>query len=144
MARCSAAGRTSALPTAVRGPNIYATTAVRPRIVEVGCFNTTTTAVAVALARASATGTKGAAVTATCESDDSHTVIATVCNTHTADATVGTAFRQASLGAAIGSGVIWTFGSGGVELDKLTTAGIVIILPTGTGQHLDWYIVWDE
>ena len=116
MARCSAAGRTSAPPTSVRGPSLYATAAVRPKVVEVGVFNTTTTAVAVALARATARGTPGAAVTATNESEPSNTVVGTCYNTHTADATVGTAFRQASLGAAIGSGCIWTFGGVGVDV----------------------------
>lgn len=143
MARCAAAGRTSAIPTTVRGPSIYATTGVRPKIKEIHVFNTTTTAVAVAIVRATATGTKGAAIAGVCEDDDSHTVIATVANTHTADATVGTVpIRQASLGAAIGAGVIFTFAA--VELDKLTTAGLVIICPTGTAQHLDFSIVWDE
>jgi hypothetical protein len=144
MARCSVAGRTSAVPTALRGPSVYATAAVRPRIREVGVFNTTTTAMAVGLVRASATGTQGAGLTEICESDPTHTVIATGFNTHTADATVGAAFRQASLGAAIGAGVIWTFGEDGCVIDDGTGNGLVIICPTGTGQHLDFYVVWDE
>lgn len=144
MARCSVAGRTSAVPTAARGPSVYSTAALKPRIREVGVFNTTATAVAVGLARASATGTQGAALTEVCEDDDSHVVIATGFNTHTADATVGGTIRQASLGAAIGSGVIWTFGDNGFVLDNATTAGIVIICPSGTGQHLDFYVLWDE
>lgn len=144
MARCSVAFRTSAVPTAVRGPSVYATTGVKPRIREIGVFNTTSTACAVAVARASATGTQGAGLTEVCLDDDSHSIIATGFNTHTADATVGAALRQASLGAAIGAGVIWTFGADGLVLDNATTAGIVIICPTGTGQHLDGYIDWDE
>lgn len=144
MARCSVAGRTSAVCTTVRGPSVYATTGIKPRIVEVAVFNTTTTAVAVGLARASATGTQGAGLTEVCEDDDVHTVIATAFNTHTADATVGGTIRQASLGAAIGSGVIWTFPGGGLALDNATTAGIVIICPSGTGQHLDFSITWEE
>lgn len=144
MARCSVAGRTSAVPTAARGPSLYATSGVRPRIREVGVFNTTTTAVAVALARASSTGTQGAGLTEICESDPTHAVIATAFNTHTADATVGAPVRQASLGAAVGSGVIWTFGEDGLVINDGTSNGLVIICPTGTGQHLDFYIVWDE
>jgi hypothetical protein len=144
MARCTAAGRTSAVPTTVRGPSVYATAGIKPRIVEIGVFNTTTSAVAVAICRASATGTQGAALTEVCEDDDAHTVIATAFNTHTADATVGAAIRQASLGAAIGSGVIFTFPDGGLVLDNATTAGIVITCPTGTGQHLDFHITWQE
>lgn len=144
MARCSVAGRTSAVCTTVRGPSVYATTGVKPRIREIQVFNTTATAVAVGIARASATGTQGAALTEVCHDDDSHTIIATGFNTHTADATVGGTILQASLGAAIGSGVIWTFGGDGLVLDNATAAGIVIICPSGTGQHLDFSIIWDE
>jgi hypothetical protein len=144
MARCAVATRTSAVPTTVRGPSVYATTGVKPRIREIGVFNTTATACAVAINRASATGTQGAALTEVCLDDDVHTIVATGFNTHTADATVGSAVRQASLGAAVGSGVIFTFGNGGLVLDNATTAGIVITCPTGTGQHLDFYIEWDE
>lgn len=144
MARCSVAGRTSAVPTAVRGPSVYATTGIKPRIMEIEVWNTTATACTVGIARASATGTQGAGLTEVCEDDDSHVVIATGFNTHTADATVGGTIRQASLGAAIGSGVIWTFGANGLVLNNATTAGIVIICPTGTGQHLDFAITWDE
>ena len=144
MARAAAAGRTSAVPTAARGPSVYATANVKPRIREIGVFNTTATAVAVAVVRATTTGTQGAAMTEVCLNDDTHVIIATGFNTHTADATVGSPVRQASLGAAVGSGVIFTFGDMGLALDNATTAGIVITCPTGTGQHLDFYIEWDE
>lgn len=144
MARCSVAGRTSAVPTAARGPSLYATTGVKPRIREIGVFNTTTTECSVAIARATATGTQGAGLTEVCQDDDSHAIIATGFNTHTADATVGSPVRQGTLGAAKGSGVVWTFGADGLVLDKATTAGIVIVCPTGTGQHLDFYIEWEE
>lgn len=142
MARCSVAGRTSAVPTAVRGPSVYSTAALKPSIKEIHVFNTTSTACAVGVARASATGTQGAGLTEVCEDDDTRTIVATGFNTHTADATVGGTIRQASLGAAVGSGVIFTFDD--LVLDNATTAGIVIICPTGTGQHLDFAIVWDE
>lgn len=144
MARFAVATRTSAIPTTVRGPSLYATAAVRPRVREVGVFNTTATAVAVALVRATATGTQGAGLTEVCLTDDSNVAVATGFNTHTADATVGAAIRQGSLGASIGSGVIWTFDEPGLQLDNLTTAGVVITCPTGTAQHLDFYIEWTE
>jgi len=144
MPRCAVASRTSAVPTAVRGPSLYATAGVKPVIREIGVFNTTVTAMAVAIVRATTTGTQGADLTEVNLDDLSHTIIATGKNTHTADATVGGAIQQASLGAAIGSGVIFTFGGNGLVLDGATTSGIVIICPTGTGQHLDFYIIWDE
>lgn len=142
MARCAVAGRTSAVPTTVRGPSLYATTGVKPRVKEIHLFNTTTTAVAYAIVRATATGTQGAGLTEVCEDDDTHTIVATGFNTHTADATVGSPIRQGSLGAAIGSGIILPFEN--LVLDNATTAGIVIICPTGTAQHLDFTFVWDE
>lgn len=144
MARCAVADRTSAVPTSTRGPSVYATAAIRPQIREIGVFNTTATACAVGVVRATATGTQGAGLTETCLSDDSHTVIATGFNTHTANATVGSTVVQASLGAAIGSGIIFTWGPGEFVIDNLTTAGVVITCPTGTGQHLDFWIAWDE
>ncbi len=61
MARCSVAGRTSAVPTTLRGPSVYSTAALKPRIREVGVFNTTATAVAVGLARASPSCALGSA-----------------------------------------------------------------------------------
>lgn len=142
MALYSVAGRTSAVPTAARGPSVYATTAVKPQIRQIGVFNTTAVACAVAVTRASATGTQGAGLTEICESDDVHVAVATGFNTHTADATVGAPMRQATLGAVVGSGVIFTFDD--LVLDNATAAGIVITCPTGTGQHLDFWIQWQE
>lgn len=144
MARCSVATRTSAVPTAARGPSLYSTAALKPKILEIGVFNTTATACAVAVVRATATGTQGAALTEVCTSDDSASIVATAFNTHTADATVGASIVQASLGAAIGSGVIFTWDDGEFILDNATTSGVVITCPTGTGQHLDFYIKWIE
>jgi hypothetical protein len=133
------------VPTAARGPSVYATAAVRPRILEVGVFNTTTTAMYVALQRATATGTKGAAITPTAMEDDSQAAVATAATTHTADATlVAVPVRYARLGAADGSGVIWTFPEPGIVLDNATTAGLVISCPSGTGQQITFWFHWKE
>jgi hypothetical protein len=150
MARYSAAFRSAGagsnlLPLG----SIYATATVRPLVVEIGVFNSTTTAVAVAVVRLSAgTGTKGAAITAVYEDDNSQTVLATVANTHTVTpATISSPLRQATLGAAIGSGVIWTFGGGktaGLVIPNTTNDAIGIIIPTGTGQVCDITFTWDE
>lgn len=144
MARFAASTRTSAVCTTVRGPSVYATTAVKPRIREIGVCNTTAVAVAVGVVRASAAGTQGAALTEICLDDDVHVAIATAFNTHTADATVGAALRNVTLPGVIGATVIWTFGPDGLVLDNATGAGIVINCPTGTGQHLDFWIEWTE
>jgi hypothetical protein len=68
----------------------------------------------------------------------------TAFNTHTADATVGGTIRQATLGAAAGAGIIWAFGEEGLLIPAGTANGIVIICPTGTGQHLDFWFDWEE
>jgi hypothetical protein len=145
MAQFSASGLTTAVPTAARGPNIYATAAVRPRLLEVGVFNTTSTAMYVGLSRATAVGTKGAAITPVAIDDDSQAAVTTAAQTHTVDATVNAVpIRYARLGAADGSGVIWTFPDPGVTLDKLTTAGLVLVCPSGTGQQIAFYFHWRE
>ena len=151
MARFSVAFRSTGAGSATLPlGSIWATAAVRPRVVEVGVFNTTATAVAVSLNRFSAgTGTKGAALTPVYEDDNSQAAVTTAANTHTVTpTTIGAVpLRQASLGAAIGSGVIWTFGGGktpGLIVPNSTTDGIGIIIPTGTGQICDISITWDE
>lgn len=143
MARFSASGRatiagTSALPLV----SIYATAGVRPRIVEVGIFNTTSTALVVSLNRLSTTGTPGTGLTEVAEDSPDHTALATAFAGHTVGPTVGGEIARASLGAAIGSGVIWTFG--GIEIAAATTNGLGVIVPTGTGQVCDYRITWDE
>lgn len=150
MARFSAAWRTagagsSTLPLA----SLYATAAVRPQLVEVGVFNTTSTALAVALVRLSAgTGTQGAGKTEIYEDDSSQTAVATAFDTHTVTpTTISAALRQASLGAAVGSGVIWTFGGSktvGLVIPNTTTDAVGIIIPTGAGQICDIWFTWDE
>lgn len=145
MSQFAASGLTTAVPTAARGPNIYATAATRLRVVEVGVFNTTATSMHVALQRATATGTKGAAITPTPTSDDSQAAVATAATTHTADATLtAVPVRYATLGAAVGSGVIWTFPDPGLIIDNATTAGLVISCPSGTGQQITFYFHWIE
>ncbi len=145
MARFTASARTSALPTAARGPSLYNIASLcSPKIVEVGVFNTTTIAVAVALNRLTAAGTVGAAITETKHDGNGPAADATAANTHTVDAIASDEIVRASLGAAIGSGMVWTFGAGGLVIPAGTANGVGILLPTGTAQHLDFYIVWDE
>ena len=145
MARVAVADRTSAVPTAARGPSVYASASSgRVFIREIGVWNTTAVAVAVGVSRATATGTQGAGLTEDNISDPTHTILATAFNTHTADATLTGEVRQASLGAAIGSGVIWTWGEYAFPIDEAAANGVVISCPSGTGQHLDFYIEWDE
>lgn len=150
MARFSCAFRSTGAGSATLPlGSLYATAAVRPRVVEVGVFNTTSSALAVALVRLSAgTGTQGAALTEMYEDDNSQVAVATAFNTHTVTpTTISAALRQATLGAVAGSGVIWTFGGGktpGLVIPNSTNDAIGIIIPTGTGQVCDIHFVWDE
>lgn len=146
MPRCSATVRpATAGDTTHPMASIYATTGVRPVLREVGVFNTTVSAVSIGLCRLSTAGTVGAAATEVNEDDPSHTIIATVAGTHTSTApTAGGFFRVADLGAAIGSGVIWTFGANGFIIPNTAGDGVGVMCTTGTPQICTVTFVWDE
>ena len=145
MARFTVSARASAIATTVRGPSVYnIASAASPRIVEVGVFNTTTTAFVAAVQRMTATGTQGAGLTEAKHDANGPAADATGFNTHTADATASDEIARASIGASVGSGMVWTFGGGGLVIPAGTASGIAITCPTGTGQLFDFYIVWDE
>jgi hypothetical protein len=145
MARFSVAGRSTVAGTAARAMfSLFATAAVRPRIFEIGVFNTTVTALSIAVVRfTNATGV-GAGLTETPMGDPLQVAIATGFAGHTADGGVGGAVRQGSLGAAVGSGVIFTFGGSGLLIDDGTANGVGVITPVGTGQICDYYAEWEE
>lgn len=149
MARYAIAGRSTIAGTNLR-PNVslYAVTGCTPRVTEVGIFNTTATAAAYSLCRLTAAGTQGTGLSEIAITDTAQTALATGFAGHTADLTAGQStnnpVRQASLGAAIGSGVIWTFGDPGLIIPAGTANGVGIIVPTGTGQIIDYYIEWIE
>lgn len=125
--------------------SLYATTGVRPRVYEVGVFNTTATAVAIALRRATSVGTVGTGQSEIYESDESQAAIATAVDTHTVAPTLTAGnIRVATLGAAIGSGVIWSFNDPGLYIPQATTSGLCIVPLTGTGQICDVYFSWRE
>lgn len=147
MARYSAAGRTTGagttlLPAAGLVPgasnDVY--------VVEIGVYNTTTTACNVAIRRITSAGTAGSAFSTFSWDVDTTAATAALKDVYTSTGPAITAGSAAfaSLGAAIGSGMVWTFGNKGLRLPKGTANGIVIIPGTGTGQILDIYCVWDE
>ena len=146
MARCSAAGRgVTNLPTSTQGPGLFAVASHRLRLREVGVFNTTTTAFAVALIRCTATGTQVGALTAKCDDDPVYAPIGNAFTSMSTGATTtGAPVRQASVGAAIGAGVIWTFGDNGLVIPEAATNGVILNLPAGTAQFFDLYFCWDE
>jgi hypothetical protein len=143
MARFAISGRatiagTSALPLV----SLYAVAGVRPTVVEIGVWNTTSTALVVAVNRLTTAGTQGAGLTEVQEDSPDHTALATGFAGHTVGPTIGGEIRRATLGAAVGSGVIWTFKD--VEIPAGTANGLGLIIPSGAGQILDYHIVWDE
>ena len=144
MARHSIAGRSTVVGTTLRaGASLFAIASRRLVVREVGCSNTTTTAFAAALARfTNATGVGAGLTEAPWDLDTSPS--GTGFAGHTADGGVGGVFRQVSIGAAVGSGWIWTFGDNGLVIPAGTANGLGIICPTGTGQIFDYYFDWDE
>lgn len=124
--------------------SLFASAGVGGRLREVGVFNTTTTALAIALARfTNATGV-GAGQTEGEYDENAPAPSCTIFAGHTADGGVGQILRQGTIGAAAGSGIIWTFGDSGIIIQPGTANGLGIIVPTGTGQICDLYFEWDE
>lgn len=146
MARFHAAWKTtgagsSTLPMA----SLYATTAVRPRLVEVSVFNTTATAVELQLMRFTTAGTQGSTITSTYEDDNAQASITTAKDTHTVAPTKGGVIRQFTLGAGAGNGIVFTFGgkTPGLIIPNTTGDGIGLIA-VGTGQICNVSFSWDE
>lgn len=138
--RTAGAGSTT-LPIA----SLYAVATRTPRIYQIGVFNTTSTAVAIALRRATTVGTAGTARDRLPVDDPVAVSLVSVVDTHTVAPTLTAgAIRTATLGAAVGSGVIWTFSERGAEIAPATTNGLCIVPLTGTGQICDVYIEWSE
>lgn len=145
MARYSAGMTAAGAGTTVRPViALLATAAVRPKVREIGIFNTTAVSAVYELVQFTG-GTAGATITAF---DHDLGVLATpTClakQLWTADAgtIVKTGYRI-QLGGAIGSGGIFTFGDNGISPALGATIGIGLV-PAATGQVCEVYIVWDE
>ena len=111
---------------------------------EIGIFNTTAVACAFRIARITAAGTPGTALDEERYETTDAAQDCTAFNSWTADATISTASgRRCQLGAQIGSGTIFTFGSRGLHVPAGTANGIGIV-PIGTGQVVEFYFDWME
>jgi len=148
MARFSGAWKTAgAGTTSLPMGSLYAVAGVRPRVREVGVFNTTASAFDVALRRATTLGGThaGAASAELYEDDSASTALAVLIDTDTGTAPTLTSgnLRVASLGAAIGSGVIWTFGGNGLVIPDGTANGVCII-GLASPQICTVSFTWDE
>ncbi len=148
MARFSAGVRTGAGSTTLPIISLYsASGSNRGLVVEIGVFNTTAVAVALKIVRLTNVGTQGAGLTEALYEFGGRAATLTAFTTHSGDPTSGAIDMgyNVVLGAAIGAGVIWTFGDGGIQIPANdSTEGIGVIVATGTGQVCDAYIVWDE
>jgi hypothetical protein len=145
MARYSIAGRATLAGTAARAmASLFASASVGGKIREVKVYNTTSTALAVGLIRFTNATNVGAGLT---EAEYDEAAAGPSCTgfaAHTGDGGTGQVIEQATLGAAVGSGVIWTYGDTGLVIQVGTANGIGIHCPTGTGQVCDYTITWDE
>lgn len=145
MPRYSSGVLTGAGSTTLPIISIYSAAAIAAKIREIGLFNTTATAVALKLARLTTAGTQGAGQVEAKHDPDSAAAGSTVFTTHTLAPSLGDDLGyRTQLGAAIGSGVIWTFGDTGLRIPVGVANGIGVIVENGTGQAIQAYIVWDE
>lgn len=145
MGRYSAGTRsTGAGSTTLPIGSLYAGAAVGARIAEIGVTNTTNTAVAVKLVRLTSTGTQGAGLTEAKASAIHGTAGCAAFDTHSANPTLSDDLGyRASIAGAVGAGAVWVFDEP-IEIPVGTGNGVGIIVATGSGQILDWYVVWDE
>lgn len=145
MARYSAGAKTTAGSTTLPIISLYSAAAVGAKIREIGIFNTTSTAVDIKLVRLTSTGTQGAGLTEAKYDPDSAAASSAGFNTHAANPGLGDDLGyRASLGAAVGAGVIWSLGDQGIRIPVGTSNGVGVIVENGSGQACQAYIVWDE
>lgn len=147
MARYSTGALSTAGSTTLPIISLYGSAASTPSIVEIGVFNTTATAVALKLVRLTTTGTRGTALTNAAQNPEVNpaTAVGAGYNTHSVAPTLGNDLGyRGVLGAAVGSGLIWTFGNRGLSVVVAANAGIGVIVENGTGQACQCYVVWDE
>lgn len=135
----STAGSTT-LPLAA----LVGSTSARLCIREIGIFNTTSTAVDVALCRVSTAGTPGSSATAMVETEGAPAATGVLKGTYSSTApTTSIVGRRATLGAAAGSSIIWTFPDG-LVIPATANAAVGVIVGSGTGQACIVYVVWSE
>lgn len=115
---------------------------------EIGVFNTTTTAFDIKLARITAgPGTLGAGLVEACITNPSDTAACQAFTTSTGGTPVFVDLGyRASIGAAIGAGVIWTMGDVGMFLPPTagTLNGVCVLPENAATQAAQVYLIWDE
>jgi hypothetical protein len=145
MARFSAGGLTGAGSTTLPLVALVGTAGVHARVREIGVFNTTATAVALKLVRLTTAGTPGSTFTSQNGSVDPTASIALLKGTYTSTGpTLVDMGYRCVLGAAVGSGFVWTFEDFDLTTLIAANAGIGIVVENGTGQALQTYWKWLE
>jgi hypothetical protein len=148
MARTAVAYRTTGAGSAtLPATSIYSLATGDLWVVEVGLTSTTTTAFQVSLARLTTAGTQGASAGTVTYEEGSANLTAkwAAVQAHSGSApTLGPEVRRASIGASIGSGVIFTFGGRGLLIPSGTANGLALICITGTFQASDCYWSVDQ
>ena len=115
-------------------------------LVEIHVFNTTTTAFECSIKRVTTAGTQGTAQTMVYwEGATNETAKGDPRDTHTVAPTlVAGEIARAPIGASVGSGIIWTFGSRELLIPSGTANGVALMPITGTGQISDVTWVIDQ
>lgn len=147
MARSGNAYRTTGVGSAtLPATSIYSLGTGDLWLVEVGITNTTVTAFEISLARLSSAGTQGAAAGAVTYEEGAANFTAkwSAVQAHSVAPTLGAEVRRASIGASIGSGVIFTFGGRGLLIPSGTANGLGLITISGAGQLSDVYWSVDQ
>ena len=144
MSRYSGGLRTGAGTTALPIISLYSPAGSGGVIREIGVFNASAVAVELAVRRFTTAGT-APAETEMEYAPDLPPPLMVLFGTHTVGPTIASGLiRSVVLGAAAGSGVIWTFGGTGLVIEPGVTNGIGIVVQTGTGQICQAYIDWEE
>jgi hypothetical protein len=147
MARTANAYRTTGVGSAtLPTTSIYSLGTGDFWLVEVSVTNTTTTPFELSLARLTAAGTQGAAAGAVTYEEGSANLTAkwAAVQAHSAGTPLGAEVRRTSIGASVGSGIIWTFGGRGLLVPSGTANGIGLIAVVGAAQLADVYWVVDQ
>ncbi len=149
MARFSAGVKaTASAGVLIPVASLFPGPSVNGMIREIGIFNTTTTAFDVKLARITAgPGTLGAGLVEACITNPNDTTACMAFTTSTGGTPVFVDLGyRASIGAAIGSNMIWTFGDVGMLLPATagTLNGVCILPENAATQAAQVYFVWDE
>jgi hypothetical protein len=147
MARTAVSYRTTGVGSATLATtSIYSLGTGDVWLVEVGVTNTAATAFQLSLIRLASAGTQGASAgTVTYEEGASNlTAKWAAVQAHTVAPTLGPEVRRASIGASIGSGVIFTFGGRGLLIPSGTANGLGLIAITGAAQLADVYWSVDQ